>query len=125
MIAVDTSSLMAFLAGDIGTDVDSVEDALKAQVIVLPPVVLTEIISDPKLAEQVTKTLLGLPMLEILPGYWERAGKTRAKILARNLKARVADALIAQSCLDYNIALISRDRDFRHFEKFAQLKVVW
>ncbi|MGH7807999.1 MAG: PIN domain-containing protein, partial [Thermodesulfobacteriota bacterium] len=120
-----TSSLMAFLAGDIGTDVDSVEDALKAQVIVLPPVVLTEIISDPKLAEQVTKTLLGLPMLEILPGYWERAGKTRAKILARNLKARVADALIAQSCLDYNIALISRDRDFRHFEKFAQLKVVW
>ncbi len=125
MIAIDTSSLMAFLEGDTGTDVDAVEGALKAQVIVLPPVVLTEILSDPKLSEQVAKIILGLPMLETMPGYWERAGKTRAKILARALKARVADVLIAQSCLDYGIALITRDSDFSHFEKFVQLKVLW
>jgi predicted nucleic acid-binding protein len=125
MIAVDTSSLVAFLAGDSGTDINALEDALKAQVLMVPPVVLTEILSDPKLSREVTKTLLGLPVLEILPGYWERAGRTRAKILARALRARVADALIAQSCLDYEIPLITRDRDFRHFEKFAQLKVIW
>lgn len=125
MIAIDTSSLMAFLEGDTGTDVDAVEGALKAQVIVLPPVVLTEILSDPKLSEQVAKIILGLPMLETMPGYWERAGKTRAKILARALKARVADALIAQSCLDYGVALITRDSDFSHFEKFVQLNVIW
>ena len=125
MIAVDSSSLVAFLAGDSGNDINALEGALKTQVLMVPPVVLTEILSDPKLPREVTKTLLGLPVLEILPGYWERAGKTRAKILARALRARVADALIAQSCLDYDIALITRDRDFRHFEKFAQLKVIW
>jgi predicted nucleic acid-binding protein len=125
MIAADTSSLVAFLAGDSGTDVNLVEDALNSQILPLPPVVLTEIISDPKLPKQVYKILLGLPILETLPGYWERAGETRAKILRRSLKVRVADALIAQSCLDYGVALITRDKDFRHFEKVTELKVVW
>src|SRR5579884_92725 len=125
MIAVDSSSLIAFLGGDSGSDVNAVEDALNAQALILPPVALTEILSDPKLPKQVVNTLLGLPTLDILPGYWERAGKTRAKILVRRFKVRVADALIAQSCLDYDTPLITRDRDFRHFEKFAQLKVIW
>jgi predicted nucleic acid-binding protein len=125
MIAVDTSSLVAFLTGDSGSDVDVVEDSLRSQILTLPPVVLTEIISDPKLPKQVYNILLGLPILETLPGYWQRAGETRAKILGRSLKVRVADALIAQSCLDYNVALITRDKDFRHFEKLTELKIVW
>jgi predicted nucleic acid-binding protein len=116
---------LLFLGGDSGSDVNAVEDALNAQALILPPVVLTEILSDPKLPKQVVNTLLGLPTLDILPGYWERAGKTRAKILVRRFKVRVADAVIAQSCLDYDTPLITRDRDFRHFEKFAQLKVIW
>src|SRR3972149_10254583 len=119
MIAVDSSSLIAFLAGDRGSDVDALEDSLNAKVLMLPPVVLTEILSDPILPEQITKILLGLPLLEILPGYWERAGKTRAKVLTKARKVRIADALIAQSCLDYHIPLVTRDSDFRHFEKFA------
>jgi predicted nucleic acid-binding protein len=125
MIAADTSSLVAYLEGDRGSDVDVVEDSLHSQILTLPPVVLTEIISDPKLPKQVYKILLGLPILETLPGYWQRAGETRAKILGSSLKVRVADALIAQSCLDYNVALITRDKDFRHFEKLTELKVVW
>jgi len=28
-----------------------------------------------------------------------------------------ANALIAQSCLDHNVALVTNDRDFRHFEE--------
>ena len=125
MIAADTSSLVAFLEGDSGSDVNVVEDSLNSQILTLPPVVLIEIISDPKLPKQVYKILLGLPILETLPGYWQRAGEIRAKILSRSLKVRVADALIAQSCLDYNVALITRDQDFRHFEKVTELKVVW
>ena len=125
MIAVDTSSLVAFLTGDSGSDVDVVEDSLRSQILTLPPVVLTEIISDPKLPKQVYNTLLGLPILETPAGYWQRAGETRAKILGKSLKVRVADALIAQSCLDHNVALITRDKDFRHFEKLTELKIVW
>jgi hypothetical protein len=70
MIAADTSSLVAFLEGDSGSDVDVVEDSLHSQILTLPPVVLTEIISDPKLPKQVYKILIGLPILEPLPGYW-------------------------------------------------------
>ena len=125
MIAVDTSSLVAFLTGDSGTDVDVVEDSLRSQILTLPPVVLTEIISDPKLPKQVSKILLGLPILETLLGYWQCAGETRAKVLSSSLKVRVADALIAQSCLDHNVPLITRDKDFRHFEKLTELRVIW
>jgi predicted nucleic acid-binding protein len=35
--------------------------------------------------------------------------------LAKGLKARLADTLIAQSCLDHGVPLITHDTDFRHF----------
>jgi len=53
MIAVDTSSLMSYLSGDSGSDVNTLDDALKAQILILPPVVLTEILSDPELPEHI------------------------------------------------------------------------
>jgi predicted nucleic acid-binding protein len=36
-------------------------------------------------------------------------------VLATGFKARLADALIAQACIDHDVALITRDKDFRHF----------
>jgi hypothetical protein len=59
-------------------------------------------------------SLLQLPLLEVQPGYWQRVGTLRAKVLARGFKSRVADALIAQCCIDHGVKLITRDRDFRH-----------
>jgi predicted nucleic acid-binding protein len=35
----------------------------------------------------------------------------------------LADALIAQSCIDHEISLIARDGDFRHFAKHCGLKL--
>jgi predicted nucleic acid-binding protein len=43
--------------------------------------------------------------------------------LARGIKAPLADALICQSCLDHDAALITRDRDFRPFAKHCGLKL--
>ena len=40
---------------------------------------------------------------------------------ARGLKARLADALVAQSCIDHGVSLIARDADFRHFARFGRL----
>jgi hypothetical protein len=34
------------------------------------PVVLTEVLSDPKLPVEVSQTLLELPLIEVEPGYW-------------------------------------------------------
>lgn len=117
MIAVDTSTLVAYLEGASGTDVEAVDRALGDQQIVLPPVVLCEILSDPGLPSGARKTLQALPLLTTTSGYWERAGLLRARLRSRGLKARLADTLIAQSCIDHDLMLITRDRDFRHFAR--------
>jgi predicted nucleic acid-binding protein len=44
-------------------------------------------------------------------------------LLARKLRARLPDTLIAQSCIDHDIPLIARDTDFRHFAKHCGLKL--
>lgn len=124
MIALDTSSIIAFLADQKGQDVEHVDHALGKRVAVFPPLVLSELLSDSNLPLPLVKIFKTIPLLEILPGYWERCGLLRAKILKKKFKARIADTLIAQSCLDHDLPLITRDRDFRHFEKFAELKLL-
>ncbi len=121
MIAVDTSSLVAYLCGASGDDVEVVSTALDQRQAVLPPVVLTEMLSDPKLPSDARAALLDLPLLDPVAGYWERAGALRSVILSKGRKARVADALIAQSCIDALVPLVTRDRDFRHFARLAGL----
>jgi predicted nucleic acid-binding protein len=124
MIAADTSSMVAFLEGRGGDDTDVIQSALEQQQLALPPAVLTELLSDPALPRPVRTLLASLPLLEIEPGFWERAGLLRASILKQRKKARVADALIAQSCLDQSTPLVTRDRDFRHFATAAGLPLL-
>jgi hypothetical protein len=62
-------------------------------------------------------------MLDLAEGYWIRAAATRANLLSRKLRARLPDALIAQACIDNDVALITRDADFRHFAKHCGLKL--
>jgi predicted nucleic acid-binding protein len=49
------------------------------------------------------------------PGFWGRAGRLRPRVIAAGHKAKLADTLIAQSCLDHDVALVTHDPDFRHF----------
>ena len=124
MIALDTSSTIAFLSGERGSDVTAVEAALRFRNGAFPPVVVTELLSDPAVRSGIAALIRGVPRLEILDGYWERAGALRAQILSKHLKARLGDALIAQCCMDRGIPLLTRDRDFRTFSKAANLDLV-
>ena len=124
MIAVDTSTWIAFFEGDEGVDAELLDRALQDRQVMMVPVVLTEILSDPKLPSAVSQTLLELPVIEIEPGYWQRAGELRAKVLTKRRKARLGDALIAQSCIERRIPLLTRDRDFRAFASAARLSLV-
>jgi predicted nucleic acid-binding protein len=123
MAAVDSSTLIALLGDDPGPDVEILKPELSAGNVVLPPVVLVEMLSDPKLPEHHRTILLALPLLALLPDYWQRAAATRAVVLRRGLRARLADTLIAQSCIDHDVTLIARDRDFRHFAQHCGLKL--
>ena len=85
--------------------------------------VVTELFSDPKLPRAVASLLTELPVLEPEPGFWQRAGLLRAKLIAHRHRARLADALIAQSCLDHGVRLITRDEDFRPFARVGGLRL--
>ncbi len=124
MIAADTSTWIAFLEGSKGEDVQLLDQALAERQVVMVPVVLTELLSDPKLPSAVAETLSEVPAMEIAPGYWQRAGALRAEVLAKRRKARLGDALIAQSCIDRGVPLLTRDRDFRAFADAAGLDLV-
>ncbi len=124
MIAIDTSSFIAYLSGARGEDVEVVDTSLEHGQAVLPPAVLTELLSDPELKIEVKQLFVQLPQVQVLDGYWERVGLLRALLISKGRKARLADSLIAQSCLDHDLPLITRDRDFRFFAQLAGLKLL-
>ena len=124
MICIDTSSMIAYLQGLDGGDVTLIDHALLDQVAVFSPVTITELLSGPNLSSHLCETILSIPMLVVQEGFWERAGLLRAKILAKGSKAKLADTLIAQTCLDHQIPLITRDQDFHIFKRIAKLKLL-
>jgi hypothetical protein len=82
-----------------GEDTDWFDRALADSQLIMVPVVLAELLSDPKLSSDVTETISEVPLIESAPGYWQRAGALRAKVLAKRRKARLGDALIARIAL--------------------------
>jgi predicted nucleic acid-binding protein len=123
MIAADTSSLSAYFKGEKGSDVERIDSAFLDGELRLPPVVLTELLSDPALPERLRTVILVFERLDPSEGYWQRAGEARRKLKVLGLRAKIADALIAQSCIDHDVALITRDQDFQHFAKHCGLKL--
>lgn len=124
MIAVDTSSMVAYFQGEAGSDSDRIDFGLEWAQLVLPPVVLTELLSDPKLPSEFVKLLSSLPILEIEEGYWSRAAELRQKLIKKGRRARIADALIAQSCIDHSVPLITRDQDFKALASLSSLELL-
>jgi predicted nucleic acid-binding protein len=124
MIAIDSSAFIAYFQGEQSSVSDLIDSALSANTAVLPPVVVAELLSDPKLPKDVAADIMALPSLDLTEEYWVRAGKTRSKLVAKKLKARLADTLIAQICIDHNLPLLTKDSDFKNFVKICGLKLV-
>jgi len=123
VIAVDTSSLIGFFSADGAQDNSVVRAALRDEQLVLPPVVLAEASSDPFVKDELIDYLNTMSLLDLRPEYWARVGQMRRVILQQGLKAKLGDALIAQSCIDHDVPLITRDKDFRHYAKHCGLKL--
>jgi predicted nucleic acid-binding protein len=123
VIAADTSSLVSYFEGERAPDTDLIEAALTDGRLHISPVVLAELLSDPKSRGSLLPIVTAWPLLEPTQGYWIRASQTRAKVLARGLKAKLPDTLIAQASIDYNVQLITRDPDFEPFAKHCGLKL--
>jgi len=123
MFCADSSSWIAYLSGQPGPDIDLIDAYLQDRSLHMAPPVLAELLSDPLLPSDAEKALLRIPLLELTAGFWERAGKTRANLIRRKLKPKLADTLIAQICIDHKVALHTRDADFQSFAKYAGLQL--
>jgi len=124
VICADTSSVVAYLQGEQGPDIELVDRALADSSLALAPVSVSELLSDALLTPSLEKFILGIRQLGIKGGYWERAGKLRAELMRRGYRPKIADTLIAQSCLDHQVPLITRDRDFSAFRDLAGLELL-
>jgi predicted nucleic acid-binding protein len=124
VIALDSSALIAFLEGRETIAATAAGMVLDEHQACLPPVVVAEVLSDPRLPEKVASLIKALPSLPVTDGYWERAAALRSRVLAKGFRARLADTLIAQSCLDHGVSLVTGDRDFRHFARIGKLKLL-
>ncbi len=61
MLCLDTSSVIAYLQGEEGADVETVDQALLDQVGVLSPVTVAELLSDPHRTPTLRRTIPELP----------------------------------------------------------------
>lgn len=123
MIAADTSSLIAYFAGEKASDTSSIELALTDGSLCISPSAMTELLSDPDSRGVLEPILADWPLLDITPGYWLRASRSRALLLSKGLAAKLPDMFIAQSAIDHDVPLIARDSDFRHFARYCGLKL--
>lgn len=123
MIAVDSSTLIDWLRNRHTPQTAALDRAMENNDLFLPPPVETEVLSFPGDQPLLAEVLDDLPRLLITEGFWVRAGATRRVILKHGLKAKLADSLIAQLCLDHDAELIATDADFRHFATHCGLKL--
>lgn len=124
MICADSSSFIGFVKGESEHDVELVAQALAYRLLVLSPISVTELLSDPHLTLFMQQSVSEIPTLEITVGYWDRAGRLRALLIRHQFRPKIADTLIAQSCLDHDVPLVTRDRDFQAFRKYAGLRLL-
>ena len=123
MIAIDTSAFARFLDGIQDRATALTKEAIRDETAALPPIVVTELLSNPAMSDDTRQAVISIDLVPIIDGLWARAGLLRAGLLRRGLKAKLADCLIAQACIDNDAPLITYDRDFRHFES-AGLRVI-
>ncbi len=112
MIAIDSSIAIPWFEGRDFAEAEQVRRLAEQESLVMPGATLTELLSGRNAAPNLLAQLSGLPELPVLPGYWTRAGALRREVLRLGRRARLGDALIAQACIDSDVALLTRDSDF-------------
>src|SRR5690349_3717879 len=100
------------------------DEHLQEKKLILSPVVVSELFSNPGFKKAHGRLIQEIPVLDLGPGFWRRAGLTRAGLLRRSFRPKLADTLLAQSCIDAGVPLLTRDRDFLPFVGHAGLKLI-
>lgn len=121
MIGVDASAIIPWLKQDSGADF--LQELVAGGRAAVAPVTITELFSDKRGIDTVADAIKGFRVIDLTTGHWERAGAMRAALRTAGRKAPMADALIAQACIDANIPLLTRDADFKVYADLFGLKL--
>lgn len=116
--------LIPWAEGLVTTKTDLLDYHLQQETLRVTLVSITELLSTRDLRPEVRLIAETLDLLELQDGYWARAGLLRGKCLAAGRRARLADALIAQACLDADLPLLTNDADFEVFRLIGGMKLV-
>jgi predicted nucleic acid-binding protein len=123
-LVVDTSSWIDFFRGE---TIPLLEDALALGSVVLPPIVVTELVSGagkPSDRAALMDLLADLPLHETPREHWIRAGELRLRLREKGHSISAPDAHVAQCALDRDAPLLSRDRAFSTIARHAPLRLV-
>jgi predicted nucleic acid-binding protein len=124
LIVADSSVLIPWAEGLVTAQTDLLDQHIAQGTLRVVPFSITELLSPPNLRPEVRLVAETLDILELQDGYWARAGLLRGRCLAAGRRARLADALIAQACLDADLPLLTNDTDFEVFQLIGGLKLV-
>jgi predicted nucleic acid-binding protein len=124
LIVADSSVLIPWAEGNPTNKTRLLRFHMQQRTLRIAPVSITELLSAPNLRPEVRLVAETLDILELQDGYWARAGLLRGRCLAAGRRARLADALIAQACLDADLPLLTNDTDFEVFRSIGGLKLV-
>jgi predicted nucleic acid-binding protein len=124
LIVTDSSVLIPWAEGIVTAKTDLLDHHIEQETLRVAPVVITELLSTRDLRPEIRLVAETLDILEMRDGYWERAGLLRGKCLAAGRRARLADTLIAQACLDADLPLLTSDADFEVFRLIGGLRLV-
>ena len=124
MICFDTCVWIAYFGGEESREVELLDYHLKIHAVIMHPVVLAELFSDAEMPEGIRGSLLSLPEIKLLDGFWARVGRLRGQMRAAQMTPKLADTLIAQGCIESNTPLVTRDHGFQRFQRFDSLHLV-
>ena len=124
MIGIDASVAIPWFEGADYAEVRLMGELVRNNTAMYPAVVVTEVLSGARATSALSAAFPDAVILPIQPGYWVRAGQLRSRIELLGRRARLADTLVAQACLDADIPLLARDTDFGVFEEAAGLRLV-
>lgn len=123
MIGVDTSVVIPWFNGGDYPEVARFDALLRRNQVCIAPVTATELLSGVDAGEIETNLVEAVFWLPMSEGYWERAGALRSKVRRSDRRAKLADALIAQACMDADVPLLTRDGDFKGFAELGGLRL--
>lgn len=123
LTAVDASVLIPWLARADYAEAISFDFLLRREQACIAPATATELLSGVAAGYLERELIQAIHWLPILPGYWVRAGCLRSEARKCGRRARLADAFIAQACIDSAVPLLTRDANFQVYRDAGGLQL--